>query len=544
MGVEPPFLYDPPAKFNDPYRNFNPKSVTLESRSPQKPKKKSEGPLVNFNTHPDSYLILPYGKINARPMSPRTKTKVKWARMTLLLLRCCQLLGALAMMVSVICIRGTDGSTGWLLRIPPGVAIIHTTYSVYHLARRVAGRTPASTASYMLFAAAADASLIPFYVFSSLLSNAQRERMRWSTVFNDSAASKTVIFATFLTACVNSGIHFVSFLLSIYLAIIFRKITKLPPDMNPLEDNLTSRHKKKNSSVSAASEKRVSQASSFYGPNDSNRSSHLQDPPALPLPSIPFMHTRMNSTDSVNTKSTTPNSSNRNSRADLPSQSGSPTKASCASLSRSSPTRKTASNRSSYTSLAPDRQSNSHNSLLNDNWFAYLHHAPPGTNENHSRTDSSIEDFTSPSSNENYRPPEPQSRNLIPLRKHDYTPLPNPLESHPPTPPPRSGQHDQDNRFNTILTGGSANRSPKRYYGELKPAAVPKMGPPVMGTYVDLPPEAPVRAVSNTGAEYDDSGRGGGTSRRREASGKVAEEGRANGGKGWLRWRRESGKEA
>ncbi|KAH0543956.1 hypothetical protein GP486_008539, partial [Trichoglossum hirsutum] len=390
MGVEPPFLYDPPAKFNDPYKTFNPKSVTLESRSPPKPKKKPDGPLVNFNTHPDSYLILPYGKLNVRPMSPRTKTKVKWTRMLLLLLRCWQLLGALALMVCVICIRGTDASTGWLLRIPPGIAIIHTTYSVYHLARRAATRTPASTASYMLFAAAADASLIPFYVFGTLLSRAQRERMRWSTVFNDPAASKTVIFATFLTACVNSGIHFVSFLLSIYLAVIFRKITKLPPDMNPLEDNLTSRHKKKNSSLSASSEK------SFYGPTNSNRSSRLQDDPNHTIPPIPFMHTRVNSTESLNATSTTPRSSNRNSRADLPSQSGSPTKASSASLSRSSPTRKPASssNRSSYTSLAPDRQSNSHASLLNDNWFTYLHHAPPGTNENHARADSSIEDFT------------------------------------------------------------------------------------------------------------------------------------------------------
>ncbi|KAH0538058.1 hypothetical protein FGG08_005320 [Glutinoglossum americanum] len=543
MGVEPPFLYDPPAKFNDPYKSFNPKSVTLESLTPPKPKRKQEGPLVNFNTHPDSYLILPYGKRNAKPMNPRTKTKIKWARMTVLLLRCCQLMGALALMVNVICIRGTDDSTGWLLRVPPGAAIMHTTYSIYHLVRRAAGRTPASTASYMLFSAAADASLIPFYVFAALLSHAQKEHMRWTTVFNDPAANKTIIFATFLTSCVNSGFHFTSFLLSIYLAVIYRKIAKLPPDMNPLEDNLTSRHKKKNSSVSTTSEKHMSQASSFYYPTDENRSSRLGDPPVLPPLTIPFMHTRMNSTDSVNSKSTTPRSSNRNSRADLPSQSGSPTRASRASLSRASPTRKTASNRSSYASLSPDRQSNFHGSLANDSWFTYLHHAAPGTNENHARTDSSIEDFTDPSPGESYLPQEPPtSRNLISPRKHAYAPLPNPLESHPPTPPPLNGPGEDNNRPDAILAQSSANRSSKRYYGELKPAATPKKGPPVMGTYIDLPPEAPVRAVSNTGAEFEEV-RGG--TRRREVSGKVAEEGRAGGDRsgGWLRWRRGSGKD-
>ncbi|KAI9769821.1 MAG: hypothetical protein M1840_003815 [Geoglossum simile] len=537
MGAEPPFLYDPPAKFNDPHKSFNPKAVTLESCSPKEPKKRRDGPLVNFNTHPDSYLILPYGQLNVKPMSPRTKTKVKWTRMALLLLRCCQLLGAAALMVTSICIRGTEGSTGWLLRIPPGVAILHTTYSVYHLSRRAAGRTPASTASYMLFSAAADATLIPFYVFCAVLSSTQRENMRWNTVFDDLAANRTVVFAAFLTACVDSGLHFISFLSSIYLAVIFRKIARMPPDMNPLEDNLTSRHKKKNSSVSTISEKRASQASGFYGPDESNRSSRLGEPPVLPP--IPFMDTRMDSTDSINSKSSVPRSSNRNSRADLPSQISS-TKASHASLSRVSPTRKSASNRSSYTPLAPDRQSNSHASLVNDNWFTYLHHAPQGTNENHARTDSSLADFTSHLPGETHRPPP--SRNLIPLRKHDYTLLPQPLESHPPTPPPRRNQHGQDrDSSDSILTRGSPNRTPKRNYGELKPAAIPKLNPPVVGTYVDLPPESALRAVSNTGAEFEYLGNGG-TSRRREVSGKVAEEGRAGKESIWTRWRKESGK--
>jgi hypothetical protein len=53
-----------------------------------------------------------------------------------------------------------------------------------------------------------------------------------------------------------------------------------------------------------------------------------------------------------------------------------------------------------------------------------------------------------------------------------------------------------------------------------------------------------MKAVSNTGAEFEDMWKGGGESRR-EVSGKIAEEGRAGGtGRGWLRWRKASGKHA
>ncbi len=54
MGVEPPFLYDPPTKQNSsPYGGgFNPKIVSQASLVPPKPRPKQEGPLVNFNKHP------------------------------------------------------------------------------------------------------------------------------------------------------------------------------------------------------------------------------------------------------------------------------------------------------------------------------------------------------------------------------------------------------------------------------------------------------------------------------------------------------------
>lgn len=62
--------------------------------------------------------LRPYGNLNWKPMSPRTRKKVKYTRTVQLLLRICQLLGALGLLFCVICIKGTKGSTGWIIRVP------------------------------------------------------------------------------------------------------------------------------------------------------------------------------------------------------------------------------------------------------------------------------------------------------------------------------------------------------------------------------------------------------------------------------------------
>lgn len=104
---------------NDPRDNFNPKAVTMASRTPPSPpKKKQDGPLVDFNKHPDSYLFLPYGKTDAKPMSPKTKMWVQIARWTQLSLRVCSLLGAVGLLLCAIFIRGTQDTEGWIMRIP------------------------------------------------------------------------------------------------------------------------------------------------------------------------------------------------------------------------------------------------------------------------------------------------------------------------------------------------------------------------------------------------------------------------------------------
>ena len=138
MGNGQPYLYNPPARYSaiDPYNGFNPKSVTMASNtSPSPPKPKPEGPLLNFNRHPDSYLILPGRQSEPAPMSPSTKSRVKWTRRIQLYLRAIQLLGAIGILVCVICIRGSTDTQSLVIRIP--VSQIHTPSPVSYSANKI-----------------------------------------------------------------------------------------------------------------------------------------------------------------------------------------------------------------------------------------------------------------------------------------------------------------------------------------------------------------------------------------------------------------------
>lgn len=97
---------------------FNPKAVTMASREVPAPRKKQEGPLVNFNRHPDSYLILPYGKTDAKPMHPKTKVWIKTTRWVQLAFRVLTLIGAIGTLLCGIFIRGAQPTEGYIIRIP------------------------------------------------------------------------------------------------------------------------------------------------------------------------------------------------------------------------------------------------------------------------------------------------------------------------------------------------------------------------------------------------------------------------------------------
>src|SRR5436305_12502666 len=118
---------------------------------------------------------------------------------------------------------------------------MHNIHAIYHLSRRASGRTPASSASYMLFSAGLDASLLSFYAFSVLTSRTQYSlfekdpgQMAWTSVFPGTTTTAKLVEAICLTSIVAGSLHCFSLFIGVSLAVIFRKISKLPPDMNPL----------------------------------------------------------------------------------------------------------------------------------------------------------------------------------------------------------------------------------------------------------------------------------------------------------------------
>jgi hypothetical protein len=264
---------------------------------------------------------VPYGNLNAVPMNPNTRAKVKRVRQLQLFLRVCQLLGALGSLFCVIAINKTSGSAGWIIRVAPAVGLLHTLYAVYHLCRSPASRPPASTASYMVFAAMTDTGLIPFLFFSALMAHGDytSNAYGWGTLFATSSASYKIIYAFYLISVVVGSLTFVSLVLGVYLAILFRKIAQLPPDMNPLEPNLTARPHKRNKSE--LTDKHMSSSTASL----TNRMSRTSDSSAPASRRVPFMHTRTDSADNLDTYS---KGSARHSMVELlsPSRGNSPTR--------------------------------------------------------------------------------------------------------------------------------------------------------------------------------------------------------------------------
>ncbi|KAI9843653.1 MAG: hypothetical protein M1838_002528 [Thelocarpon superellum] len=337
-------------------------------------------------------------------MSRRTKSKVKWLRWIQLMLRGLALIGAIGMLIGTVCLRNVDLTDGWIIRIAPGVALVHCVYAIYHLARKASGRTPASSASYMVFAAGLDAGLVPFYVFTAILANAQHRvtggPMDWGTVFNKDTTDRMIVYAVLLVSVVNAGLHAVSLVLDIYLAIIFRQISHLPPDMNPLEDNLTCRHKKRDSYMS---EKRISHGSTLTSSSDGGLESRpisQVEHPSVSLPRLmPFTHTRTGSTDTVGGPQSRNGSTDtfgaprtrtgstdtfggpqtrrqRDSRSDLPSQ-VSRHNARPASITRSvaaqsqAPSKRSSHHPKTFKSPSKRKSLDSRYPLIGDNWFTY-----------------------------------------------------------------------------------------------------------------------------------------------------------------------------
>src|SRR2546421_3273722 len=152
-------------------------------------------------------------------MSPNTKDRAKRSRQLQLLLRVHQLIGVLGSLFCVIVINKTSGSVGWIIRVAPAVGLLHTLYAVYHFSRSPTSRPPASTASYMFFAAITDTGLLPFLFSAAIMAHGDytSNAYGWSTLFGTSSASYKTIYAFYLICVVEGSLTVISLVLGIYL---------------------------------------------------------------------------------------------------------------------------------------------------------------------------------------------------------------------------------------------------------------------------------------------------------------------------------------
>ncbi|KAK7423792.1 hypothetical protein QQZ08_008947 [Neonectria magnoliae] len=301
-GSQPPFMYSAVQR-NDarfPETIFDPKAVTRASWEPKKPKPKPDGPLVSFNRHPDAHMVLSYRSNNYSSLSPRTKNWVKWLRYFQLLLRILELVGAVGILVLMILTTKVEAVTGWILRITPAVVTAHCLYAIYHLSRDSSGRPPASSAAYHLFSAMTDVAAAPIYAFCAL--TVHKKSDSWKTVLADQNLMDTFRPVVYYTLIAVASLHLASLSNSLWLGWMFRKISFMPPDMNPLEDNLTARPKHKKAKSSTSTLSTMDTGGRLSTARDPRRQSVLSHDGVERPPSIPFMYTRTGSTTTVGSR--------------------------------------------------------------------------------------------------------------------------------------------------------------------------------------------------------------------------------------------------
>lgn len=185
----------------------------------------------------------------------------------------------------------------------------HCLYAIYHLSRKASGRTPGSSAAYHVFAAISDLVVMSLYAFGAF--STHKSAHNWTTRLANQDLLRYFVPAVYYMTIGVGGLHLVSLSISLWLGIMFRRISLMPPDMNPLEDHLTARpfHKRNKSSITTASsltdEKRLSTASSSRGRPGSELHADSRQPV------VPFLNTRTGSSYSI---------ASRSSYVDLPSR--------------------------------------------------------------------------------------------------------------------------------------------------------------------------------------------------------------------------------
>ncbi|EPE08338.1 hypothetical protein F503_01121 [Ophiostoma piceae UAMH 11346] len=295
MGSNQPFLYeaDRSSRSSFPEKPFDPKSITRASWEPKPLKPKRDGPLVQINRHPDAHEIIT-GRAPVKTMSSTMKAWIKAMRVVQLLLRLLQLVAAAGILVLAILITKIPDMTSWVLRITAGFVIVHCIYAVYHLARPAGYRTPASSSAYQVFAAFSDFCILPLYAYGAVA--ARKNSDKWSTLLANTDILPYLTTSFYYTLIGGTAVHVLTLSVAFWLAIKFRDIASMPPDLNPLEDHYTSRSKKRQQKdlkrqKHLRNKSSVATASTFESVDSLDKAKGFDSRP----PSVPFMHTRMGS---------------------------------------------------------------------------------------------------------------------------------------------------------------------------------------------------------------------------------------------------------
>ncbi|KAL2267763.1 hypothetical protein VTJ83DRAFT_5040 [Remersonia thermophila] len=289
-GSQPPYLYEPVKRDDErfPETPFDPKAVTRASYEEKKPRPKPEGPLISANRHPDLHEVLP-GRDTFKPMSPRTKGLIKAVRVVQLCLRVPEAIAAAGLIIVMIVAGLMSGFFAWVMSTTLGVAIIHCGYSIYHHSRPAGLKPPRSSAAYHFFSAALDLLIPPLYAYGAYTTRRRWDDGRANPQLAETTKVKYALPSLHYSLIAAGGLHLLSMGIALWLAMTYRRIAKMPPDMNPLEPKFTSR-------VTVQKRDKSSVVISFTSYADIKRDSEqLYDDPDSPRRSIPFIHTRQGS---------------------------------------------------------------------------------------------------------------------------------------------------------------------------------------------------------------------------------------------------------
>lgn len=171
----------------------------------------------------------------------------------------------------------------------------------------------------------------------------------WTTLLTDQSVVPYLITSFYYTLIGSGGLHGFSLVVSFWLALKFRQIAQMPPDMNPLEDRYTTRSKKRQQKQLKEEQKRqharnkssIATADTFESLYSLDNDKGLLSRP----PSVPFLHTRTGSQASIQS---------RDPRLTLPSQnspSSNSARSSLANLKRSSMVNTPNSGRGAYAEI-------------------------------------------------------------------------------------------------------------------------------------------------------------------------------------------------